>query len=75
VRARGGAPPCAHGSSQSRRQREVWSRLLLKLRRASMRSSGYGLVGRWPFPPLRTDGPQSKGEITEPNREDRMPHR
>ena len=30
VRARGGAPPYAHGSSQSRRQRGVWSRSLLK---------------------------------------------
>src|SRR6202040_1053544 len=65
VRARGGVPPYAHGSSQSRRQRGVWSRSLLKASSSfDAARVGYGLIGRWTGlpPPLRTEGPRSKGK-------------
>ena len=67
ARARGGAPPYAHGLSQNHRQRGVWSRLLLELGRASSRL--VGLLKKSSRPCWRMGGARaSKNQGTDASR-------
>jgi hypothetical protein len=75
VRARGGAPPYAHGSSQSRRQRVVWSRLLLNAS-SSFDALEWLWVGRpMALPTLAHRRVSKQAKIRGPKRSDRRPRR